>query len=114
MDPCNAPEEQWALLLGRSAKCNDMIERVSREFIQRFGPVGGNIYSYFGQSLYRLWIHASLLGPRGICFELIAEVVVDKAFRHLGTAGVVGAEKEDAVFHKEQFISALADKSSPS
>jgi hypothetical protein len=35
---------------------------------------------------------------------MIAQNVVGQGFGHLGAAGIVGAEKENALFHADEYI----------
>ena len=85
--------------MGVAAEGDNIVEAFPRELVENLGSVSRDVDPQFGQDLDGQGIDPRGLRAGGERLEAVAQVVVDEPLRHLGAAGVVGAEEEDALFH---------------
>jgi len=101
-----AADEEGAGFIGVAAEGNDMVEILTLELCQGFGTMMGNVDAQFEQHPGGQRINPRGFGSGGKGFAVVSQIVVGQSFGHLGAAGIVGAEKEDAP-HKNPLLGKL-------
>jgi hypothetical protein len=86
--PVNSIGSAWkhgAVLLRVVADCDDLIEWLRREFIDRLGPVARYINSYLAHRFDRLGANTRGRGPGALDFKPVARDIAEDSLSHLAS-----------------------------
>lgn len=86
MDNLGFAGKERAAFIGVTANHDYIVELNTRQLVQKFGTVTGNIHSRFGHDLYRIRILSVSLDSGGISLDDVVFYASAPAFGHLTAA----------------------------
>jgi hypothetical protein len=94
----NGSRKVGAAFLRVIANREDVIEVLAIKLVNMLGAMAGDVDAQLAHDGDRPRTNLAWLGSGAPNFELIAGVMAEQAFGHLGPGGISGAENEDALF----------------
>ena len=99
VEPLGRPWECGTGFIGVITDGDHVVEMLTEEFFDVLGSVTGNIDADLLHDFNGNRIDFGWRGAGAFDFELVAAVMAEDPFGHLGAAGVARAENENACFH---------------